>query len=237
MKAIRYFYWLFFLISAVVFSEILENRIGAWPFGRRTDLSGASVDVSAKSLQIVIPFSVPENRILSLDYPQRIRIGDSDVIRLTLDMDNDGKLLTSVADGEEMSKGEIITSKNLYDTYNVFAEARLDMAGVNTRPSNTISETLLPGQKITFFWSVLPEDVGSYKGTVWFYLRFLPKSGGEEIRQALSAQSIVLEVTSFFGLSGSSTRWLGVISLVISILLGIPFIKAWIERNRIKLRG
>jgi hypothetical protein len=108
----------------------------------------------------------------------------------------------------------------------VLAEARMDMAGVDIRPNDTVSETLLPRQKVTFYWSVLPNNLGVYKGTVWFYLHFIPKTTGVESRQALSAELIQIESTSFLGLRANPARWLGLGGILVSSVLGFPFLES-----------
>lgn len=160
-----------------------------------------------------------------MEFPPAIRAGDSDVVRLILEVGSDGSLTPTVSVAGNILQGQVVSIPNVYETHNVMAEARLDMAGVDVRPENTISETLLPGQKVTFFWSVLPQNVGSYKGTVWFFLRFIPKAGGLESRRALSAQLIEIEATSFFGIKASLARWLGAGGAVLGSVLGLPFLE------------
>jgi hypothetical protein len=93
------------------------------------------------------------------------------------------------------------------------------------QPSEIVSETLLPGQKVIFFWSVRPAEVGRYKGTVWFFLRFIPKDGSPDTRQALSAQLIEIEAVALFGLKAGVARWLGLLGTIISSVVGFPFIE------------
>jgi hypothetical protein len=203
------------------------------PGGAQATQEAAPTEMQANSQ----PPAIPEMRMLSLEYPPRIRAGDSDVIRLTLEIDENGNLTPTVSTAGNVTTGEVISIPNLYETHNVFAEARLDMAGVDVRPSETISETLLPRQKVTFYWSVLPSDVGNYKGTVWFFLHFVPKSDGVESRQALSAQPIEIEATSFFGLRANLARWLGIGGTIISSLLGLPFLETILKFLVKRLRG
>ena len=164
-------------------------------------------------------------RMLTLEFPPKIRAGDSDVVRLILEVDESGNLTATVSVAGNSIRGQVVIIPNLYDTHNVLAEARLDMAGVDIRPPETVSETLLPGQKATFYWSVLPPDVGRFKGTVWFYLHFVPKTSGVESRQALSAQPIEIEATSFLGLRANPARWLGIAGTFLSTVLGFPFLE------------
>ena len=194
--------------------------------------------VTAEGQVIEMPPAIPEMRLLTLEFPPKIRAGDSDVVRLILEMDENGGLTPTVSSAGNVTRGETVIIPNLFDTYNVLAEARLDLAGVDVRPSETISETLLPLQKVTFFWSVLPGEIGNYKGTVWFYLHFIPKtSAGVESRQALSAQPIEIEATSFFGLGATPARWLGFVGTFIGSLLGLPFLESILKLLWKRLRG
>ena len=184
------------------------------------------VAVPTQVQTVELPPAIPEVRMLTLEYPPKIRAGDSDVIKLILSIDDNGNLTPTVSTQGNTIQGQVIQIPNLYETHNVLAEARLDMAGVDVRPPDTVSETLLPGQKVTFYWSVLPADVGRFKGTVWFYLHFMPKVSGVESRQALSAQQIEIEATSFLGLRANPARWLGIAGTVVSSVLGFPFLEA-----------
>ena len=192
--------------------------------------SAASAPTPTESISVPASPAIPETRLLTLEFPPSIRYGDSDLVRLTLAMDTQGNLTPTAVTKGNSTQGQILNVPNLYDTHTVLAEARLDMAGVDVRPPGQIGEPLLPGQTVTFFWSVAPRDVGTYRGTVWFYLHFYPKTGGQDTRQALSAQPIEIESTSLFGLQATPARWLGVVGTFISSLLGLPFLDELLKR-------
>ena len=173
--------------------------------------------------------SIPEQRRLTLEFPPTIRTGDSDNVRLTLEVDELGNLTpTAVVDGNVVT-GETIEIPNLYDTHYIVAEARLDMAGVDVIPSERVSEPLLPGEKATFFWSVRPQETGQYRGTVWLYLRFTPKNGGDSLTRTISAQFIEINATTFMGLKAGPARWLGAIGTFISGVIGMPFFEEFVK--------
>jgi hypothetical protein len=137
--------------------------------------------------------------------------------------DRGGIVPTAVVEGDVVT-GEVVEIPNLYETHNVIAEARLDMAGMEVQPTGTVSETLLPGQSVTFYWSVRPEDAGKYEGAAWLHLRFVPKGGGEESRIPVSVQFLEIEANSFMGFfSGGAARGLGAIGSAIGSVLGFPF--------------
>lgn len=178
--------------------------------------------------------AVPEERLLTLEFPPAIRAGDSDVIRLTLAVDTQGDLTPTVSTAGNVIHGEKVSIPNVYATHNVLAEARLDLAGMEVRPADTVGEPLLPGQNATFFWSVRPADVGNYRGTLWLFLHFVPKNGGAESRQPLSAQPIEIEATALFGIRAETARWLGLAGTFVSSLLGLPFLEEalkWLFRR------
>jgi hypothetical protein len=174
--------------------------------------------------------AIPESRRLTLEFPPVIRTGDSARIRLQLEVDAQGNITpTAVVEGNVVT-GEVVQIPNLYETHNVIAEANLDMAGVQVQPPGIISEPLLQGQSVTFYWSVRPAESGKYEGTVWLHLRFIPKGGGEESRIPVSAQFLEIESKSFMGfLNGGTARGIGAVGSVIGSVLGFPFVDDFIK--------
>jgi hypothetical protein len=168
--------------------------------------------------------AIPEARRLTLEFPARIRAGDSDIIRLTLEVDDLGSLTPTAHIQGNVIAGDRVLIPNLFDTHNVIAEARLDLAGMLVSPAETTSEPLLPGKPVRFFWSVRPEGSGTYRGTAWLHLRFVDKVSGEESRMAVSAQTLELEAVNFFGFSADFTRGAGAIGSLIGGILGFPFV-------------
>jgi hypothetical protein len=183
--------------------------------------------------------AIPESRRLTLEYPPKIRTGDSDVIRLTLEVDTLGNLTpTAEVQGNRVTGG-IVQIPNLYDTHNVIAEARLDLAGPEVRPTDIISEPLLPGESVTFFWSVRPVSSGTFRGTAWLFLRFVDKVSKVETRKAISAQPVQIEATNLLGLGGGIARTAGGLGSIVGAVMGFPFVDdflKWLWR-RIKKRG
>jgi hypothetical protein len=168
--------------------------------------------------------AIPESRRLTLEYPPHIRVGDSDVIRLTLEVDTLGNVTPTAEVKGNVVGGTIVQIPNVYDTHNVFAEARLDIAGLNIQPPDVQSESLTQGQAVTFYWSVQPTNAGTFRGTVWFYLRFVDKVSGAESRQTISAQPVRIDANNLLGFSGGFARTAGGIGSIIGAVLGLPFI-------------
>jgi len=181
--------------------------------------------------------ALPERRRLTLDFPPRIRAGDSDVVRLTLEVDELGNLTPTAEVGGNVVTGEVIEIPNLYESHHVVAEARFDLAGVEVRPADLISEPLAQGNTATFYWSIRPPEVGVYRGTIWLYLRFVDKLNGEESRKTVSAQIVEIEAANILGLSGQFARMTGVVGSIVGTIIGLPFLEDIIKflfkgRNR-----
>jgi hypothetical protein len=170
-----------------------------------------------------------ESRRLNLEWPPKLREGDSGLVKMTLEIDDQGNLSPTAQIEGNVVRGETVVIQNLYDTHNVVAEARLDMAGVEISPEGEISEPLRPGQSATFFWNIHPPQVGRFKGTVWLHLRFIPLNGDEpESRTMISAQVIDVETVNFLGLGGTPARLLGGVGTLVGSILGLDNVIPWV---------
>jgi hypothetical protein len=144
-------------------------------------------------------------------------------VRLILQVDEAGSLTPTAVVNGNVTQGEVIEIPNLYETHHVIVEARFDVAGLQVSPPGLSSQTLLPGQTVLFFWSVRPQEVGIYKGTVWLFLRFVDKVSGEESQRAVSAQPVEIEAVNLFGIPANVVRVAGGVGSVIGAVVGFPF--------------
>lgn len=194
------------------------------PIIQPTESSASEATPSANPAFTPQP-ALPERRRLTLEFPPRIRAGDSDVVRLTLEVDDLGNLTPTAQVGGNVVTGEVIEIPNLYETHHVIAEARFDIAGMEVRPPDLASAPLSQGTSAVFYWSIRSQEVGNYRGTIWLYLRFVDKSSGEESRKTVSAQIVEIEAVNFLGLSGEFARMTGVVGSVVGTIIGFPFLE------------
>lgn len=176
--------------------------------------------------QIAAAPEIPETRRLTLEFPPKMRSGvEGGIVRLMLEVDDLGNITPTAQIEDNVVVGQTVEIPDLYETHNVTAEARLDMAGMLVQPADAIYEPLKRGQSATFYWSIRPQEPGIYSGTVWLHLNFEDKSTGEQSRIAVSAQIIEIKAVDFFGLPVNVVRSIGAIGTFIGGVVGFPFIE------------
>jgi hypothetical protein len=214
-------------VLAAVYLLAMQRGTGSAP----PDVEGVEPTAPLPS---VLPTGLPaftpqpvinESRRLTLEFPPTIRAGDSDIVRLTLEVDNLGNITPTAQFEGNIVTGEVIKIPNLYESHHVIAESRFDIAGVEIRPTDLINIPLSEGQTATFRWSIRPPDVGVYRGTIWLYLRFVDKLNGDESRLTVSAQIVEIEAVNLIGLSGSAARTAGFIGSIVGTVIGFPFLE------------
>lgn len=175
-----------------------------------------------------------QSRMLALDLPMKIRVGDTENIQMRLEVDEQGNIVPTDDPGSELADGDQLI--DIFTKYNIIAEARLELAGMKITPAETISEPLLPKQPVTFYWNLRPTSEGRYRGKVWLHLRYIPINGGNESQRVISVQFLEVEAVTLFGIGAGQARSMGAAGLFIGILLGIPFIENRVSRFWRKVR-
>lgn len=169
--------------------------------------------------------ALPEARSLTLEFPARMRAGDGDTIRLTLEVTDLGRIQPTAEVEGHVTTLQTIEVPDLYDTHTVLAEARLDLAGLDVQPAGVVTQPLLRGRPVTFYWSVRPSEAGKYSGRIWLSLRFLPLAGGPDSSRVIAAPPVEIEATTLWGLRASTARWIGALGSMLGTLMGFPFLE------------
>ncbi|MEN4041794.1 MAG: hypothetical protein ROW39_05575 [Anaerolineaceae bacterium] len=207
-----------------------------WPAGRqRQQVSSDFAGALEQAPGIENP-QIAETRLLTIEWPQAIRKGDADLVRLSFEVDPEGRITPQVETGGTRDDDELIDIPDLYDTHNLVLEARLDLAGMQVAPHTSISEPLRRGQALTFYWSISPSQPGIYRGTLWVYLNLAPKGGGELERVALVAHRLEIEGRSVLGLPAWLARWGAAIGAVLGFLFSMPFFEDILRKVWQRLR-
>lgn len=167
-----------------------------------------------------------EFRRLTLEYPPTIKLGSgSEIIILTLDVDEQGNITPTAQVEGNVVEGDVIPIPNLYETHIVTAEAYYQVAGLTVEPPGSSFRPLKQGERVTFTWSVRAQDVGTYGGAIWLFLNFENRITGEQDRKEISVQIFDIKVVDLFGFSSNFVKASGVVGSVLGVIVGFPFFK------------
>jgi hypothetical protein len=218
MKKIRYLFGVFILLfsaSLLVWSY--------FPVQRQIEVQSlTSSDMVIQSTPLGDVPALLETRQVSLEWPESMRIGDDYTVVLDFEQVEDSNTTLTVLAG----------FSNVYDCCNVMADARLEVSGINVDPVNSTRESMPPGQPVGIKWRISADQAGTYNGTIWLSLRFLPLDGSTPIQGPIYVNDIQFDASRFLGLSGGMARIVG----WVGVILGVCLISdAWI--NMAKCRG
>lgn len=162
-----------------------------------------------------------EKRMLELEWPLQLRLGESDLVRLAL-----VPYLDSYVVQAEFPEHPVQTQSLPVERppgFTLYGVARLDGVGFEISPS-TQQEHLLPaGELVSWRWTLTPRSAGRQRLAISLILRWLP----EESLKAPSRETLVygrgleVSVTSLLGMSQSQAMMVGFIGLLAGVGLGM----------------
>ncbi|MEW5868366.1 MAG: phosphotransferase [Chloroflexota bacterium] len=146
------------------------------------------------------PAPAVEGRIVEVEWPQRMRLGESDVVRLMLIPAGPSYILTA-----EFPEHQVITQTvdiPRLPGYELYGVARLDGVGFEIAPNLEQAQFLIPGQTNSWRWSIQPRRPGQQRLALTLLLRWAPSGGGNAVRETSAyTASLDVQVISLFGLS------------------------------------
>lgn len=205
------------------------------------------VDSQSVSLAVTpTPVLTEETRRVRAEWPDRIFLGASEVVKLTFYPDPTSQAGESGATSSGQTNAtatntpephELITNSqplvipDVFDNCYVFATARLDAVGFSYSPIEDAMQPVNKGEPVTWHWSIKPQDAGQQKLIISLRLHFEQKpnieakcNNGRSPRDGqIWAESFPVDVQKpWFDLyTGYVTTVLGIISVLLSIGAGI----------------
>jgi LysM repeat protein len=171
----------------------IENAIRLVNFVGPNEVLKRSRLQSAFLIETSSPPPVAEARMVYIDWPTKMHLGESDVVTMTF---NPGTRQTT--ESAEIPPGGIFTGPtstpdpirdtdssdlidipDLYDDYRIFAIARLDSAGLDYSPSQEIQKEVRLGENLQWRWSIEPQNAQTQKLIISLRLHYEPKAGKE----------------------------------------------------------
>jgi len=147
------------------------------------------------------PAATAEERLVHLEWPLQMRLGDSDVVRLSLVPSEEGYLLESEFPEHQVETQQLQVERQ--SGYNLWAIARLDGVNFAISPTGDQAQYLPEGESTAWSWSLMPQDPGQQRLTVSLWLRWEPVSpAAAPPRQTMAyTRGLEVRVLSFFGLT------------------------------------
>ena len=165
-------------------------------------------------LQVTVSHQV-EPRVVEVEWPGRLYLGDTDVVRLSLIPAANGyELVSEFPDHQTITQSVPVVRPVDFDLY---AIARLGGLGFEIAPEKEQNSMLPSGEVVTWHWSIIPKSPGRHRLTTSLTFRWEPRSGiNEQPREAVAySKGLDVRVSSFMGMSRRQT----LISALIGILL------------------
>jgi len=160
-----------------------------------------------------------EARLVELEWPARLRLGDSDVVRLALVPSLDGYQV--VADFPEHRTDARGVQVERIAGYDLWAVARLDAVGFQVSPLGEQAHVLPQNEPVTWVWTLSPLAPGQQRLSVSLMVRWVPAPGsgpgtGGNLRRAeVYSRGLDVAVPSFFGLSRGQAMTGGFLGLLV----------------------
>lgn len=168
------------------------------------------------------PTLVALEHVAEVEWPPRMRLGESDVVRLALLPEEDG---TGVV--VEFPEHRTVTATVPLlqrPGYSVIAAARLDGVGFDVAPSGEQRQDWQQGETLTWRWSVSPRRAGQQRLSVNLTFYWRPESGRSLASRQVTAFSRGLDVRVLgpLGLTHNQALGLGLLGLLLGVALALP---------------
>jgi hypothetical protein len=157
---------------------------------------------------------VVEARLVELEWPSRLRLGDSDIVRLSLIPSEEGYAVQADFPEHDTELQPVQVPRP--PGYELYGVARLDGVGFDIAPQGEQAQYLPPGEAVTWQWSLTPRAAGQQRLSVLLMLRWAPQAGvvGASRESAVYNRSLDVQVASFFGLTRGQAMTGGLLGLL-----------------------
>jgi hypothetical protein len=185
----------------------------------------------------------PEKRIeewlVDLEWPDKIFLGESDVIRLTMVPSETGLTIEAeFSDHQTVSKEVPIERPT---GYLLNAVADLKSSTFEISPSGPQSRELVPGKSETWHWSISPEQPGRHRLFLMIRMEWVPLEASlpAEREFGVISHAFEIQIDSYYGLTKSQVNLLVISAGAVFIiaLFGLRYQKARISSQNNKIRN
>jgi hypothetical protein len=177
------------------------------------------------------PVPAIEERIAEVEWPASMRVGDSDVIRLSLFPVEEGYVAVPEIEGHEVAP-TVVPMQVTRPGYTGYVVASLSAAGLEAERAGPAEQLLVPGQPNAWRWTISPDGAGSYRVVVDLSVRWEPEADSGmpgPFEEAVWSRILTVEAHAVLGLSGKQTDWMGVGGSALGVVSSVPFAEKALE--------
>ena len=170
-----------------------------------------------------------ETRIVELEWPPEMRLGESDLVRIALIPSYDGYSVTVEFEGNQTITKPVQVERP--ENYDLFAIGQLVGAGFTIKEEANAKKLLPPGQAIDWRWSIQPNQAGQQRLALTLKLRWEPSAGAASLPKEadLFSKGLNVNVASVLGMSMGQATSTGLMGTLIGAglaLFGLVFRRA-----------
>ena len=182
--------------------------------GEQTRVPGSPVPTSPAPT----PEPYTEERLIELEWPESMRIGESDVLRLALVPSKEG--YTAEAEFGEHSLDVQAIPLQQTPGYTLYGIARLDGVAFQISPSGDQRRVIPPGEQAAWRWTLAARQAGRQRLSISLTLRWEPQEGiiGPVSESLAFGRGLNVQVRSLFGLSQPQALLAGMAYELVSAL-------------------
>ena len=167
------------------------------------------------------PTGTIEERLVELEWPSAMHLGDSDVLRLSLVPSAEGYVVqTDYAEHQTDTQPVEITRRSGYALSGV---ARLDAVGFDISPQEEQERFIPEGQEVNWQWVLTPRGPGQQRLALILWLRWIPEQDqAAPMREVeIYSRSLNIDVGSFFGMNRQQAITGGFFGLILGCGLSL----------------
>jgi hypothetical protein len=161
-----------------------------------------------------------EERLVEVEWPSHLRLGESDVLRLSLVPSGEGYV--AQAEFEEHPIATQAAPIRHVPGYTLLGIARLDGVGFDISPSGEQRRIITPGEVMTWRWTLAAHKPGKHRLTVNLTLRWEPETGvtGPVSESLAYGRGLDVQVESILGMTQPQAVTASLFGLLFGVGLG-----------------
>ena len=171
------------------------------------------------------PTPLIEERVAEVEWPRRMRLGNSDTVRLAVIPNEEGLTITT-----EFPEHAVVTSTLTLEQpagYDLALGAELDGIGFSLSPVGDQRQDWQPEEPMYWHWTIRPDSSGQHRLSLTLTLHRLPQAGNPNTarQSTIYSKGLDVQVSTFMGMTTRMVMVTGFLGLLLGAALNVPLIR------------